>query len=546
MKGNFIQELKTVLKTAPFEYFLKFFTSLVIRGILLVIPILFSTAIDSITNNNYDQAVIFLIISIIITFVYRLFEGFNQMAYYKLYNKLFNHYNSLALSKTFDNSLFSLSRFSSSSYANIVITDVDIISGFFTAGVIRVVQIIEFLVIYIYFLSLDIIIFISALVISLIMLIISIKSGNKVQELNASRKTCLDEMSASSYDFFVSIKEIKSYHIFDQIFNLTHKSTEKYLNANAKYNVKFNFNNHMFLYVFEAFRLLTVLYGLFLVKNGYFAVGTLLIIYNYYQKIIDNFNTILTINVEYRNLMVSLNRFIKLVEYSKNKKKGIMVDKNHIKADIEFKDILYGFRDNPTLDKASVLIPNNAITVLSGRDEAAQNGVFDLLLKLNRQHEGTIKIGEIDIDEIDDESYYNIVSSVRRQTAFFDVSIKDNFTMINPDWNRVLSVCKEIGLDEEINKLPKGYDTVLTDTTPISQSTKKLIVIARLFLKDSKILLIDDILNALDEEYEKKILNVLENMKVNHTIVIISNSKEILKRADKIFEVSDKTIKTCE
>ena len=53
----------------------------------------------------------------------------------------------------------------------------------------------------------------------------------------------------------------------------------------------------MFLYVFEAFRLLTVLYGIYLVKDGYFAVGTLLIIYNYYQKIIDNFNTILTINV---------------------------------------------------------------------------------------------------------------------------------------------------------------------------------------------------------------------------------------------------------
>ena len=544
MKGSFRSELKTVLKVAPFEYFLKFFTSIVIRGILLIIPILFSEVINYVTDKNYDGAVLLIIVSIAITLVYRLFEGFNQMAYYKLYNKLFKYYNSLALSKTVDNSLFSLSRFTSSAYSNIVISDVDIISGFFTAGVIRVVQIIEFLIIYVYFLSLDLYIFISALLISLIMLIISIKSGNKVQELNEKRKSSLDGMSASTFDFFVGIKEIKSYHIFDQIFNITHKEVEKYLQANGKYNVKFNFNNHMFLYVFEAFRLLTVLYGLFLVKDGYFAVGTLLLIYNYYQKIIDNFNTILTINVEYRNLMVSLNRFYRLVEYSKHSKKGLIVDKNHVKGSIEFKDILYGFRDNPTLNKASMYIDSNTITVLSGRDEAAQNGIFDLILKLNRQHEGTIKIGDIDIEEIDDDSFYNIVSSVRRQNMFFDVSIKDNFTMINGDFNRVQDVCKRIGLEEKILKLPKGYDTVLTDTTPISQSTKKLIVIARLLLKESKILLIDDIINALDSEHEKKVLNLLEEMKANHTIVIISNSKEILAKADKIFDVSDKQIKS--
>ena len=116
--------------------------------------------------------------------------------------------------------------------------------------------------------------------------------------------------------------------------------------------------------------------------------------------------------------------------------------------------------------------------------------------------------------------------------------------MINPDFNRVVAVCKEIGLDEKIMKLPKGYDTILTDTTPISQSTRKLLVTARLFLKESKILLIDDIIDALDEEHERKILDVLSELKKNHTIVIISNSKEIIKRADKIYEVSDKTIKS--
>ena len=544
MKSSFLKEYKIVHKVAPLEFIIKMFTSLVIRGILLVIPILFSSVIDFITNNDYDNAFIFIIISIAITFVYRLFEGLNQMAYYKLYSKLFNYYSSLALEKTCANSLFSLSRFSSSAYSNIVITDVDIISSFFTAFVIRIVQIIEFIVIYSYFLSLSINIFLSAILISVIMFIICAKSGNKVQELNEKRKTNLDGMSASVFDFFTGVKEIKSYNMFDEVFGLTNKSIDKYLNSHSKYNIKFNFNNHMFLFIFEAFRLVTVLYGMYLVKEGQFAVGTLLIIYNYYQKIIDNFNTILTINVEYRNLKVSLNRLYKLVEYSKKDKKGLIVDKNHIKTNIEFKNILYGFRDNPTLNNASMNIDADSITVLCGRDEAAQNGIFDLLLKLNRQHEGTIKIGDIPIEEIDDDSYYSIVSSVRRQTVFFNISIKDNFMLINKDLNRVLEVSKSIGLDEKIMKLPKGYDTIITDTTPISQSTKKLLVICRMLLKESKVLLIDDIMDALNDEQEKKILDILDELKKDHTIVIVSNSKEIIKRADKVYDVSDKTIRS--
>ena len=544
MKYGFINEMRRVRKVARLEIFLKGFTSIVIRGILLVIPILFSNVIDYITDKEYESAFIFIVISIIITLIYRLFEGFNQMTYYKLYNKLFNYYNNLALEKTKDNSLFSLSRFSSSAFSNIVISDVDIICGFFTAGVIRIVQVIEFVIIYVYFLYLDINIFVSALAITLILLFFAIKSGKKVQTLNEKRKSNLDVMSASVFSFFNSIKEIKSYHIYDEIHGLTQKDVNKYLDANAKYNIKFNFNNHLFLYVFELFRLVTVLYGLYLVKEGNFAVGTILLIYNYYQKIIDNFNTILTINVEYRNLNVSLNRFYKLIEYSKKDKKGLVVDKNHIKDNIEFKNILYGFRDNPTLDNASMSIEGNSITVLTGRDEAAQNGVFDLLLKLNRPHEGSIKIGDIPIEEIDDDFYYSIVSSVRRDTKLFDISIKDNFIMLNNDFDKVVDICKKIGLDEKINKLPKGYDTVLNDNTPISQSTRKLLVLARMFLKESKILLIDDIINGLDEEHEKKLLSLLEHMKKDHTIVIISNSKEIISKADKVYEVSDKTIKS--
>ena len=384
--------------------------------------------------------------------------------------------------------------------------------------------------------------FITAVILSLVMLAIAIKYGDVLQTVNERRKGALDSMTAGVYGFFNNIREVKSYHIFDRILNKGQKEIDNYLDKNAAYSKNYNVSNQLFLYVFEVFRLLSVLYGLFLVQQGQFAVGTLLIIYNYYQKIIDNFTSILTTNVDYRNLVVSLNRFNKLVEYSKKDEKGLELDKGDITGSITFDHILYGFKDNPTLKNASMEINPNSITVLSGRDEAAQNGIYDLLLKLNRQHEGEIKIDNYNINDIDDDSYYKIISSARRQSNLFDTSIKNNLIAINDNYDLALEISKRIGLDEKIMKLKDGYDTVLTENTPISQNTRMLLIIARCLLKKSKIILLDDIVGSLDREHEKLILKYLEELKSDHTILIISNSDDIISKADYVLDISNKKI----
>lgn len=543
MKNVFRNEFKTVLKIARWEFILKTFTSIVIRGILLVIPILFSAAINYITSGNSKMTVILLVISMILVGIYRFFEAYNQVAYYKLYNKLFSFYNDEAISMTKDNSMFSLSRFSPGQYTNMVINDVDIISGFFTALVLRVVQMIEFLVIFIYFYFLDFYVFLFTFIISLVMVIISIFLGNKIQKFNENRKYQLDKVTSSAYDYFGGIKEIKSFNIFDKIYPSIEKKRDDYLKAHSKYNVKFNCNNHAILFVFELARLLSVLYVGLKSINGFADVGVVLVIYNYYQKIIDNFSIILTLNVEFRNVNVSLQRFNHLREFSNRNKKVLELDKWSLKGEIEFKDVLYGFRDNPILDHVSFKIPSNSITVLSGGNETVQVGIFDLLLRLNREHEGIISLDGVGIREINDKNYFSLVSSVRRETMFFDVSIKENFTMINPDFDKVVDICKSVGLDEEIMKLENKYDTIIDENTPISMSTKKLLVIVRMLLKESKVLLIDDVINILDEKHEKRLMDLLMEMKKNHTILIVTHSKRIIDRADLVLDITNTGVK---
>lgn len=539
MKSSFKSELKTVLKVAKWEYLLKLFVSVMIRGILLAIPILFSIAVNAVTEGNKDLFITMIIVSIVLVGIYRYFEGYNQVAYYKLYNKIYNYYNEQAINITKDNSLFSLSRFSPGQYTNMVISDVDIISGFFSALVIRVVQLIEFVFIFVYFFFLDFYVFLATLIVTILMIIVSLKLGKKVQIRNEKRKSKLDKLTSSAYDYIGGIREIKSFNLFEKIYPSIKDKRSEYLKANADYNINFNCTNSMILYVFELIRLMSVIYIGTRAIDGLVDVGSILVIYNYFQKIIDNFLIVLTLNVEYRNVNVSLERYNHIREYSSTQNKRVSLKKENIVGNIEFNNVLYGFRDNPTLNNVSLSIPSNSITVLSGGDETAQTGILDLLLRLNRQHEGDILLDGNKIGDISDKSYYSLVSSVRRQTMFFDIPIKDNFTMINPDFDKVVEICKLVGLDEEIMKLENGYDTIVDENTPISMSTKKLLVIVRMLLSESKVLLIDDVINVLDEKHEKRLMDLLMEMKKDHTILIITHSKRIISRADKILEVTN-------
>ena len=80
-------------KEAKKEFTIKLLTSILLRGLLLIIPVLFSNVINDATKGDYQKAMLYIALSIIITVVYRLSEGINQKTFYKLYNRLYFYCN---------------------------------------------------------------------------------------------------------------------------------------------------------------------------------------------------------------------------------------------------------------------------------------------------------------------------------------------------------------------------------------------------------------------------------------------------------------------
>lgn len=526
--------IKKIIRKSKKEIFFELIVCIVLRAILLINPILYSETVNYISDSKYGEAINILIIYIISMSIYKLFEYIRQRTFYSVYSKLYKESTSIGMQYTNNNSIFSLSRFTPGEYLNIMGTDIDIVCSFITNGIYRIVQLLEFLVIYYYFFNINITLFFITISFSIIVLTLIIIFGNKIQVFNKERKDNYDKKTSAINDFFNGIKEIKGFNLGKSINNRASNETNKYLQSFKKYSICYYAINIITVYIFEILRLFVFIYGVIEISKGNMELGVLLVIYSYYQKIIDNFSLVSTMNLEYKNVKMSLSRINKLFEYAKSDNEN-KVEITEPKGKIDFSHVLYGYRHDPVLNDFTIEVKPNTITAITGKTGSGKTGVFDLLMKMNRQIQGSIMIDDLDISIINDTSYYNVVSIARKNPFFFNSSIKDNLTIIGKETSEIEKICKSLGIHETIMSLEKGYDTVISNSTKLlSSSDKKLLAIARVLIKDTKIFLFDEIIEALDKENRDIVMKILKEKKKDHTIMIISRDKNILKQMDNI------------
>lgn len=289
-------DIVTILKRTKKELIRKIITSVILQGLLLVIPVYWTNSINHATSLEYNIAFKLVIITLILSLLYYLWSYFNQKAWYNYYNKLYLEYTNLVTEANVNDITLG-------EYTNIINNDIDIIGTFIGNAVTRVIQIIEFLIIYMYFLSIDFYIFLVTLIISIFMLIIIIYFGSKIEIENKNRKDNLDYKTINIHNIYDILKGKK--RIKDNSFI---SSTIRYLESNAKFNLFVNGMIYLVLGFLELCRYGVIIYAIYLVSMGRMEIGTVLLIYSYYGKIITNFEVLGTINAEYQSVKVSINR----------------------------------------------------------------------------------------------------------------------------------------------------------------------------------------------------------------------------------------------
>lgn len=304
-----LKQTKKIIKSSKKEVILKVITSIFIQGLALIIPVFWSDTINEVTEGNYKVGYYLIIVTLLLSLFYYIWSYLNQKTWYRFYNKLYTEYTSLTTSETKN-----INKINLGEYTNILNNDIDIICNFLVNLITRIFQIIEFFVIYAYFLSFNFTIFFITVVVSIIMVIVYWKSGKVVQELNLKRKNSLDSKTIMLHKLYSAITSDKSN--VTSVTGLFNKDNKAYLRTNYKYNVSIQGIIYFVLGVVEITRYAIIFYSVYLVSIGSIEIGTILLIYSYYSKILTNFEVLGTITADSRSFIVSLKRLNKITSLS--------------------------------------------------------------------------------------------------------------------------------------------------------------------------------------------------------------------------------------
>lgn len=115
------------------------------------------------------------------------------------------------------------------------------------------------------------------------------------------------------------------------------------------------------------------------------------------------------------------------------------------------------------------------------------------------------------------------------------MSIRENLGLVDNNLEHQIDACKRVGIHDYISKLPKGYNTVINEENHLfTDGQIQLLAIARALLTKAEILLFDEVTSNIDQSYTSEIGLVLRDLKVDHTILMITHKPEMMELADKV------------
>lgn len=213
-------------------------------------------------------------------------------------------------------------------------------------------------------------------------------------------------------------------------------------------------------------------------------------------------------------------------------------DYNLKKFDIDLKDVEFAYNnDAKVLNGVSFKAKQGEVTALVGASGCGKTTILKLISRLYDYDEGQILIDGKDIKEISTESLFDKVSIVFQDVVLFNQSVMENIRLgkQNASDEEVKRAAKLANCTDFIEKMDNGFDTVIGENgAELSGGERQRLSIARAFLKDAPILILDEIAASLDVDNEKKIQESLNNLVKDKTVVIISHRMKSIENADKI------------
>ncbi len=535
---RYVQIFKNLLKIDNNKLFviIQMFISSGINNITsLLPPIATSGIIAMITNNNFDGIWYFVVLYIIFYLMY-----FGSLYWnYHTYTVLADYYHLNVQKMLFEKVANNEAIFEKFSKGKIIETcsdDIRYLVDVIDCIVKATMSIVKLVIIFIIFMYYNIIVATIVLVLDLLYLKLMNDNSKKVSKYYEGTRKYEDKIIDILNQMLSNLKQVKTLNMMPKL-NVNLDKTRRKWKEQYKGKRKFMTSRYSIIPFIVYFgKIVLYIFLASLVINKKMTLDKLVLLISYFEMTVTCTDSMLDNLLNLSNYGVRVKRVKTILDYTPQK--GIDfgdIDNDYINGVVEFKNVCFEIKNKKILDKVSFKVYPNEINAIVGHSGSGKSTIVNLLYRLRR-----IKSGEI---LIDDESIYNYtkdvyasnVSGVYQKPFVFDMSIKENLSLIDSNFQNQIEACKRVGIHDKILSLPKGYNTVIGEEQHLlSDGEKQLLALARALLSKSEILLFDEITSNIDPTTTTLIANLLMDLKTDHTIIMITHKPEMMSIADRI------------
>ena len=372
----------------------------------------------------------------------------------------------------------------------------------------------------------------------------------KSQKYFVNNQKYIGEVNGHVEEMFSGHQIVKVYDYEDDSIAKFEELNEELYNASFKSAFLSNIMHPVTGFIGNLGYVVVCLLGGFEVINGRMAIGQIQSFFIYLRRLNEPVSSIAQLLNSIQSMMAAAERVFEIINEEEEKQDinnpVAIVDQNGnslIKGNVTFENVQFGYSPN------KIIIHNFSMFVAPGKDVAivgptgaGKTTLVKLLMRFYELNGGAIYVDEKNINEYKRGELRTLFGMVLQDTWLFEGTVKENIKFSKPDATdeEVYEACKMAHVDRFIKTLENGYDTIVSeDSSSISQGQKQLLTIARAFLKDPKILILDEATSSVDTRTEQLIQDSMEQLRKGRTAFTIAHRLSTIRNAD-IIIVMDK------
>ena len=279
--------------------------------------------------------------------------------------------------------------------------------------------------------------------------------------------------------------------------------------------------------------------GAYFVLSGSLTPGELLSFYAIIGYFTGPVSELVGINKTIQDALIAADRLFEIMDLEREKEGSKAILRKDAIGNICFEEVSfrYGSR-REVFEKLNLVIPEGKVTAIVGESGSGKTTIVNILQKMYPVHSGKITIGKLNLDHIETRSLRENISVVPQKIDLFAGTVTENVAIGDhqPDMEKIIELCEQLGILEFIEKMPAGFDSYLGENGAVlSGGQKQRIAIARALYKNPEILILDEATSSLDSTSEEYVQNAVSLLKSKgKTVILIAHRLSTVYVADKI------------